>query len=1012
WFSRENLADRVIASELNRLGLPATYDIVSIGPRRQVLANVVIGNPARPDFTVERVEVGVKPSFGGTGLGRITLVRPRLYGSYRQGQVSFGSLDKLLFAGPARQKFRFPDLDLDVADGRALIESDAGPVGVTLEGRGRLRGGFAGTVAALAPQLDVAGCRVGRASIVGRIAVSAERPRFNGPLRLATLACPASGLRLADAALTADVTFDSALDGAGGSLRLRTGGLALGAQRVAATAGDARLTWREHALAARYRLSGEAMATSPLAARRIAVEGELRGRNGLTRIETDGHLTASEVVPGAGLDAALVSAERTASGSFAAPLLAQIRAALRREGSGSTLAGDYLLQRGGGQLSLAVPSARWTGSSGATLLAISRLNIDASSAGSPRLAGNFTTGGPGMPRITGRMEPGPGGLVMRLAMQDYRAGVSRLAVPRLVLAQAPGGALGFVGEARISGALPGGSAEALALPIDGSWSRGTGLTLWRRCTDVRFDRLRYANLSLDGRALTLCPPRGGAIVRANARGTRIAAGAPALAVSGRLGATPIRIATGPIGFAVPGVLKASAVEVALGPAATASRFRIAALDARIGRDIAGRFAGSDIRLASVPLDLSEAAGRWRYAGGKLTIADAAFRLLDRQPAARFRPLAARGGNLSLANNRITAEALLREPASDREVVRARIVHDLAAGRGEAALQVADLRFDKRLQPDTLTPLALGVIANAEGSVRGSGRIVWNPRGVTSTGSFTSDSLNFAAAFGPVRGMSGTVVFTDLLGLVTAPDQRLKIAAINPGIEVNDGVLSFALRPNQVIAVNGAHWPFFGGTLTMEPTTLTMGAAETRHFTLAIDGLDASRFVQRVGLANISATGTFDGRMPLVFDQNGGRIEGGRLRARPPGGNVSYVGALTYKDLSPMANFAFDALKSLDYREMTIAMDGAIAGELVTRVRFNGVTQGAAAKRNFLTRRISSLPIQFNVNLRAPFFQLITSVKSLYDPAYVRDPRDLGLLTREGRPVPPRQVQPPASEPVR
>ena len=84
--------------------------------------------------------------------------------------------------------------------------------------------------------------------------------------------------------------------------------------------------------------------------------------------------------------------------------------------------------------------------------------------------------------------------------------------------------------------------------------------------------------------------------------------------------------------------------------------------------------------------------------------------------------------------------------------------------------------------------------------------------------------------------------------------------------------------------------------------------------LVIEGLNAARFVERMDLANISATGTFDGAMPLVFDENGGRIEGGSLMSRPPGGNVSYVGALTYKDLSTMANFAFDALNSIDYRD--------------------------------------------------------------------------------------------------
>jgi hypothetical protein len=199
--------------------------------------------------------------------------------------------------------------------------------------------------------------------------------------------------------------------------------------------------------------------------------------------------------------------------------------------------------------------------------------------------------------------------------------------------------------------------------------------------------------------------------------------------------------------------------------------------------------------------------------------------------------------------------------------------------------------------------------------------------------------------------------------------------------------------------------------------MKIGVAESRSFTLRIEGLDASHFVERMNLGNISATGTFDGVIPLIFDENGGRLEGGQLISRPPGGNVSYVGALSYKDLSTMANFAFDALKSLDYRRMQIDLNGPLEGEIVTRVSFDGIAQGAGAKRNFLTRRIARLPIKFNVNLKAPFFKLVGSLRSLYDPAAVRDPRELGLMGSDGRalnplapalPNPAPSVQPPDS----
>lgn len=1034
WLSRDRIADNLIAGQLEALGLPARYRIESIGPDRQVLRDIVIGNPARPDLTIERVEAQITLRWGMPSIGRITLVRPRLYGSYRAGKLSFGTLDPLLFSG-SKEPFRLPDLDLAITDGRGLLESDAGRVGLKIEGKGALRDGFTGTLAAVAPQAALGNCRATRASLYGKITVQSEKPRFSGPLRLASLACPDAGLALGASGLEVDATFDQPLDGVEAKAGLRAGALELGQARLAGAAGTATLTLRKKALTARYDLTANGLATGQLGAKSLRLEGLLRGDDGLSRIETEGTMAGEALKPGPAFDAALADAARASAGTLAAPLLARLRGGLASAGADSRLAASYVLRKAAdGALNIVVPQAALRATGGAdTLLSLSRFQLTTGQGMPARLGGNFSTGGKDLPRIAGRLDRRPGGqLIMHMTMADYAAGPARLALPRFELVQLPNGALGFAGEARLSGALPGGHAENLQVPLSGNWSSRGGLAAWRRCTTMRFDRLALANLTLERRALMLCPQAGGAILRSDGQGMRIAAGTPSLDLAGRLGETPVRITSGPVGFAVPGALAARSLDVALGPAATASHFRIANLDARIGRDVAGRFAGTDVRLAAVPLDLLDASGQWRFADGRLSLSGATFRLEDRQQADRFKPLLARDAALTLASNRITAQALLREPVSDREVVRADIRHDLGSGRGSADLAVDGIRFDNQLQPFALTDLVLGVVANAKGTVRGGGRIDWTPEKVTSTGRFTTDSFDFAAAFGPVQGAAGTIVFTDLLGMVTAPDQQLRIAAINPGIEVNDGVMTYELRPDSVLAIKGARWPFMDGTLRLQPAVMRIGVAEERRYTLEIEGISAARFVERLELANLAATGIFDGAVPLVFDENGGRIEGGQLRARPPGGNVSYVGALTYKDLSPMANFAFDALKSLDYREMTVGMEGSLAGEIVTRVQLLGIRQGATARRNFLTRKIARLPLQFNINLRAPFLQLAGTFRSLYDPAYVSDPRELGLIDAQGRPVAkqpsplplpvtppsaatppaPRDIQPPESGNVR
>ena len=563
-----------------------------------------------------------------------------------------------------------------------------------------------------------------------------------------------------------------------------------------------------------------------------------------------------------------------------------------------------------------------------------------------------------------------------------------------------GGAIGFAGRAIVSGALPGGRVENLALPIDGNWSAAAGLAALRRCTPVSFDRFKIANLALTGNSLTLCPGPEGAILRSDARGLRVAAGTPGLALQGLLGTTAVRLRSGPVGMAWPGALAARAIDVSLGPVATPTTLKIAQLRASLGQVVTGQFSGTDLRLNAVPLDVLDGAGQWRFANSELTVAGASLTLKDRLPAARFYPLVATGASLSLRSTTFIADAALHAPGSGRLVANTHIVHDLDTAVGHADLLVPGITFDKGLQPETLTYLTQGVIALTKGTVYGKGDIDWNRSGVTSTGTFTTDKLDFAAQFGPVKGASGTVRFTDLLGLITAPHQQVRVGAINPGIEVNDGVLDFQLERDHLLVINGAKWPFIDGSLELKPTQFVVGSANARRLTIKVDGMNLAKFVQRLGLGNISASGIFDGELPLVFDQNGGRIEGGNLVSRPPGGNLSYVGELTYKDLSAMGNFAFQALRSLDYKKMDVGLDGRIDGEIVTKLRIDGVGQGTGAKRNFITQRFAKLPIRFNINIRGPFHQLITSFKSLYDPSYVRDPRGLGLVPAAANAAPP------------
>ena len=178
-------------------------------------------------------------------------------------------------------------------------------------------------------------------------------------------------------------------------------------------------------------------------------------------------------------------------------------------------------------------------------------------------------------------------------------------------------------------------------------------------------------------------------------------------------------------------------------------------------------------------------------------------------------------------------------------------------------------------------------------------------------------------------------------------------------------------------------------------------------TFHVSGMEAAQFLQQFDFKNLDATGVFDGVLPMVFDATGGRITDGRLVVREGGGSIAYVGELSQKDLGFWGNYAFQSLKALRYRNLSLVMNGPLAGEMLTQVKFSGISQGEGAKRNFLFDRLQKLPLVFNVRISAPFRQLIDSAQSFYDPKRLIERNLPSLLLEQDKQAKAPTVGPPA-----
>ena len=208
WLSRERIAGNFIENQLSAYDIPATYEIERIGPYSQVLTDIVVGDPADPDMTIERAEVAIRYRLGTPTLGRVTLVRPRLYGTLRGGTLSFGRLDKALFRETGKPP-GLPELDLRLVDGRGVVESDWGPIGIKADGAGPLDSGFSGILAMTAPAIEAGGCSARGATLYGKLTTAGGKPTIDGPLRVGSLSCPTQGLSLADASFVVEATADN-----------------------------------------------------------------------------------------------------------------------------------------------------------------------------------------------------------------------------------------------------------------------------------------------------------------------------------------------------------------------------------------------------------------------------------------------------------------------------------------------------------------------------------------------------------------------------------------------------------------------------------------------------------------------------------------------------------------------------------------------------------------------------------------------------------------------------------
>ncbi len=931
YLNRRAATRQILIGWLERQGVPADMEIERV-ELDGLVASIRIGDPRNPDAVVERVEVdyaiGAPWSKAGLGLtpSRIRLVRPVLRASYRNGEFSLGSLDPLVdrFTGqPPRPDARGP-LVL-VEQGRVRLDTEYGPVAVL--GDARIDDGKLMRLSARMPSADLKSGEVEARALTAAVDLTTTGDRVRLQANAAAAAANLPGFSGADARLTlaGDLPYPDLKQRRGdGRARLD---LDLVAARL--TAGD--LDARD-------------------AAADLTFDGQTSGWLETFRIEgrSDADVRAARLVA-PGLTA-----------SAAALRWSQARAVVAREGqglgwrldgpvrltaaraSGAGVAGadvsvaSSALTVGGrdaafeidGPLNLAAGRLDW----GDLALAAARGSADlqlVSDAGLRlRLDGGLRSGQGAWPLFgpVGR-DDGADLAAMKQALSRFALDVpafslvagdggTRLALSRpAILRPANGGVLtvspaGAPFFSAASGQRGGGAFNLTATRGRGLPEAAFSVPAWGLTAEGFF-------ADLDGRAaLDFDLARG---ISLDTRGRLTSAGGRIAYVAA--GCTPVTVERLELGE--------NDVTAISGNACPTDRPLVSIAGGRWRAF--GALSGLDASAPFLALHFRKARGRFAATGGPAGLGleariDEAV-VEDATTPLRFNPLLA-AGSARLAREDWTGAFDLSRDGVD--LGRLTLTHKGRSGAGGIDIEAPTIVFaEGGLQPADLSPLAGDFVGSpATGSVSFQGRIDWLAEAEgASSGRLTIPNLDFVSPAGPVKGLKGTVDFTSLAPLVTAPGQRLTADLLESVTPLTDIELTFGLDKAGV-TVEGGDLTLAGGLVRLEPFTLPLDRSQPFSGVIVLENVQLGEIIAGAGFGDrVALDAVVSGRLPFTSDpQAGVRISGGTLAAVRPGrlsiqrealsgleagGGGEGVPPNTVQDLAyqAMENLSFDILSA-------------------------------------------------------------------------------------------------------
>lgn len=369
----------------------------------------------------------------------------------------------------------------------------------------------------------------------------------------------------------------------------------------------------------------------------------------------------------------------------------------------------------------------------------------------------------------------------------------------------------------------------------------------------------------------------------------------------------------------------------------------------------GTFADLATKIPFLDMQVEQATGRLGVTGAAsglgLEAAVTSARVTDTAKEQRFNPLAA-SGSAALRKDRWTGgfDLVLAAPGhQSHPLAHITLDHNSLTGVGGMAFETPNLAFAKdALQPDDITPLIEDFVQSpVTGSADFTGRFDWSPslpEGGQSSGRLIVPNIDFVSPAGPVTGLKGAIEFTSLVPLTTAPGQSLAIDRLDTVTALTDFGVTFMLD-QAALNVAGGEIKAAGGVMRMGPLKVPLDMSQPFSGVLELDRVQLGELVKGAGFDDkVSLDAVVSGALPFSYDPVAGvKIAAGSLKAVQPGRlsikREALVGvqAAGGPDVPPgtVEDLAYQAMQDLAFQTLSADVNSLEGGRVAILFHIKG-----------------------------------------------------------------------------